>query len=313
MSNTLVFDKLGKPSVMVRIPKFKVSDVIPGGREITHPAFIIDGVEVPEIFISKYQNIIVNDRAYSLPFQQPAVNVTFDQAKMACENKGRGWHLMTNAEWAAILLWAKKNGTLPHGNNNWGTDYSHEDEKGICFDGCKVLTGSGPDTWSHDHTHEGIFDLNGNVWEWCSGVQLLNGEIRVIPDNNAAKHIDQSEASPEWQSVTVDGKTLKYSESEDGLKLTTEQPQGSWNGCCFTDIEADIEVPDILKELALYPVDDTELTDYFWAGLKGQRAALRGGSWGNGADARSGFALYLDYPPSHLYSNIGFRCAFVNL
>lgn len=304
MSNALIYDDAGKPSIMVRIPKFRVSDVIPGGPDKIHSAFIVDGVEKDELFISKYQNIIVNERAYSLPFQEPAVNVTFDEAVAACELKGPGWHLMTNAEWAALALWSKKNGTLPRGNNDWGSNIDHPDEKGICFDDCKVLTGSGPDTWAHDHTRDGIFDLCGNVWEWCSGVRLLNGELQIVPDNNAARRTDR------WETVTVDGKTLKYSETEGGLMLTTNKPKGSWNGCRFNALEADIDVPDILKELALYPVDDT-ITDYFWAGLKGERAALRGGSWYYGSYARSGFARYLYNPPSSSGISFGFRAAFV--
>ncbi|GAC43587.1 ATPase, partial [Paenibacillus popilliae ATCC 14706] len=114
--------------IMVRIPKFNLSDVIDGALDTPHPAFIVGGKEVPGIWVSKYQNIIVGSKAYSLPFQQPAVNVDYDQAREACESKGPGWHLISNAEWAAIALWAKKNGTLPRGNNNRGGDHSHDDE-----------------------------------------------------------------------------------------------------------------------------------------------------------------------------------------
>lgn len=311
-NNEVILDDTGKPSIMVRIPKFKLSDVIDGAPEVTHPAFIIDGVEVPEIFISKYQNVIVNDRAYSAPFQQPEVNIDFDEAVKACEKKGPGWHLMSNAEWAAIALWCKKNGTLPRGNNDWGNDYSHKDEKGICFDDCKVLTGSGPASWSHDGTPDGIFDLNGNVWEWVSGLRLVDGEIQVVPDNNVAKHIDQSQESTEWQSIKVGDKSIKYSKTSEGLKITTDDPKGRYSSCSFKDIETDIEVPDILKSLALYPSDNTELTDYFWAWLDGETLPFRGGCWGGAASAGV-FFLSLDYPRSGANNYIGFRSAFVNL
>ena len=311
MNTTVIFDNSGKPSMMVRIPKFKVSDVIPGGPEVTHSAFIVNGIELPEIYISKYQNIIVNERAYSLPFQEPAVRLTFDDAKNACEAKGQGWHLMTNAEWAAIALWCKKNGTLPRGNNNQGTDYRHEDESGITFDGCKVLTGTGPETWAHDHTQDGIFDLNGNVWEWVGGLRLLDGEIQIIPNNDAARHIDQSKTSTEWQPITVEGETLKFSETDGGLKVTTENPEG-WNGCKFSELAADIEVPGKLKELALYPADNTGLTERIWADANGERLPGRGGSWGGGANAGV-FYLNLNYPRSFVGTYFGFRSAFCNL
>ncbi|NPV89800.1 MAG: SUMF1/EgtB/PvdO family nonheme iron enzyme [Firmicutes bacterium] len=312
MSNELIFDTFGKPSMMVKIPKFYLDEVITGAPHVPLPAFVIDGVEIPEIYVSKYQNIIADGRAYSLPYQQPAVSVNFDEARKACENKGKGWHLMTNAEWAAIALWCKKNSTLPRGNNNWGSDHKHGDEKGVCFDGCKVLTGSGPDAWSHDHTSQGIFDLNGNVWEWVGGLRLLNGEIQVIADNNAAKHVDQSPESNEWQPVLLDGKSLKYSETKDGIKVTTEEPEGNWNGCRFADLETDVEIPDTLKALGLFPADDSQLTDYFWAGLSGERLPFRGGIWGNASYAGV-FNVNLHYSRALAGTSLGFRSAFVNL
>lgn len=64
--NTVLFDDLGNPSIMVRIPKFNISDVIVGGSNSVHPAFIVNGVEVDEIFISKYQNIVVNDLNFTI-------------------------------------------------------------------------------------------------------------------------------------------------------------------------------------------------------------------------------------------------------
>lgn len=315
MSNVLMFDNVGKPSMMVMVPKFYLDEVIAGAPHIPHPAFVIDGVEIPEIYISKYQNVIIDGRAYSLPFQQPAVNINFDEARVACESKGPGWHLMTNAEWAAIALWAKKNNTLPRGNNNWGSDYSHEDEKGIKFNDYKVLTGSGPATWAHDHTPYGIFDLNGNVWEWVSGLRLLSGEIQIIPGNNAAKQIDQSPEGSEWQPLILGEKSIKYSETEDGIKITTNDPEGSWNGCRFADLETDIKEPDVLKSLValgLFPTDDNKMTDFFWADLNGERLPLRGGYW-YGASNAGVFYLDLSDPRSDSNAGIGFRAAFVNL
>ena len=42
--NTLIlYDDAGEGSVMVKIPKFKISDVIEGGIEVVHPAFVVNG------------------------------------------------------------------------------------------------------------------------------------------------------------------------------------------------------------------------------------------------------------------------------
>lgn len=148
-NNFLIYDDLGNHSVMVAIPKFYLDEVIDGASHTVHPAFIINGVKQDVIYISKYQNIVENGRAYSLPLKTPQTNVSFDQAWSYCKNKGNGWHLMTNAEWAAIALWCKKNGTIPKGNNNYGKDISETLRKAIPAtynsDGKinTVLTGSG--------------------------------------------------------------------------------------------------------------------------------------------------------------------------
>ena len=54
-NNEILYDDKGMPSVMVYIPKFNISDVITGGANSVHPAFIVNGTEVDGIYISKYQ------------------------------------------------------------------------------------------------------------------------------------------------------------------------------------------------------------------------------------------------------------------
>ena len=64
--NTVLLDDRGMPSIMVAFPKFKISDVIAGGSENIHPAFSVGGAEKDVVYVSKFQNIVMNDRAYSL-------------------------------------------------------------------------------------------------------------------------------------------------------------------------------------------------------------------------------------------------------
>ena len=120
----LLTDDAGIPSVMVRIPKFLISDVIAGGSDTVHPAFIVNGQEVDAIYISKFQNVLHDGRAYSLPLENPHAEIGFEAAQNACSAKGAGWHLMTRAEWAAIALWCRMNGTMPKGNNGYGKDHT---------------------------------------------------------------------------------------------------------------------------------------------------------------------------------------------
>ena len=332
--NTVLFDDLGMPSIMVVIPKGKISDVIDGGPQNTHPAFIVNGVEKNQIYISKYQNIVYNGRAYSLPFKDPAVYVTFDQAKQYCEAKGAGHHLMTNAEWAYIALWCKKNGFMPRGNNQYGADISAPHEKGVqtYFDSGagktgRVATGSGPASWAHDNTNAGIFDLNGNVWEWCGGYRTLGGEIHILPNNNAADPNNSQSASSElWRAILENGSlvdpntdgTLKWDFVNGKItlcKTITNQADAS-RSTEFKNLAVAPEVstvPEILKALALFPADNGDHGgDYFYmnngAGL--ERLAYRGGSWSNGAYAGV-FSLYGPYSRSASIANIGFRSAFI--
>ena len=206
--NDILLDDKGLPSVMVRIPKFKISDVITGGSDSTHPAFLVNGIEVSEIYISKYPNVAHNGRAYSLPGEDPASNMTWDTARGYCEAKGRGWHMMTKPEYSAIALWCKKNGFLPYGNNSYGKDSRETLAIAIpaTFDGegktLHTLTGTGPITWSHNKAIDGIWDLNGNVSEWTGGIRMVYGEIQVQPNNNGADSSNlQTAGATTWKAI----------------------------------------------------------------------------------------------------------------
>lgn len=345
--NDILLDDKGLPSVMVRIPKFKISDVITGGSNSTHPAFIVNGVEVPEIYISKFQNVVYNGRAYSLPGEDPKTNINFDTARQACEAKGPGWHLMTNAEWAAIALWCRKNSLMPKGNNNYGKDTSKStfvaiptsDSNGGTYDTGdtigRVATGTGPVTWSHNGEVTGIWDLNGNVWEWVGGYRTVDGEIQILPNNDAAD-ADNSQAadSTKWKAILQDGSlvapgtanTLKWDYTADpgtayggksfrlntvlAYPQTVEAPNGD-NDFASLAAAAGVTVPEILKALALFPADTGDHgSDRIYMRNIGERLAFRGGNWFSGS-AAGVFGLYGGDPRSHVNTNIGFRSAFI--
>ena len=100
--NVVLLDDIGMPSIYVRIPKGKNSELVSGLSDNVHYAFNVDSVEKTAFYYSKYQNIIVNERAYSLGHRDPANSINWDAARKACENKGAGFHLATMAEWAYI-------------------------------------------------------------------------------------------------------------------------------------------------------------------------------------------------------------------
>ena len=105
---TVLYDDKGYPSYMNVIPKFKVEDIDASLGTGVHPAFIVGGVEKSEIFIGQYQAHVKDGIPVSMPGFKPTTSVDFDTAKAYCKNKGQGWHLMTNWEWAAMALYSVK-------------------------------------------------------------------------------------------------------------------------------------------------------------------------------------------------------------
>lgn len=330
--NTVLFDDLGMPSVMVPFPKLKMSDLIAGGSENIHPAFSVDGVEKSVIYVSKYQNIVLNERGYSLPMRDPRASLNFDQAVAYCRNKGKGWSLTPYSLWSAIALWCRKNGTMPRGNNNYGADHAYGHEKGVptYYESGKIArcaTGSGPNTWNHNWMPDGIADLNGNVWEWCAGMRLMNGEIQIIPYANCmAADASMGASSTLWKAIAADGTlvepgtagTLKYNYVSGHIQLTSGDitPEDTWRGDTYQNMTLDsaLTVPEIAKALLIYP--DEPGGDYggdgHYMNNSGERLPICGGYWGNTSNAGV-FYVNLYLPRSYSSAHIGFRSAYCEL
>lgn len=330
--NTVLFDDLGMPSVMVPFPKLKMSDLIAGGSENIHPAFSVDGVEKSVIYVSKYQNIVLNERGYSLPMRDPRASLNFDQAVAYCRNKGKGWSLTPYSLWSAIALWCRKNGTMPRGNNNYGADHAYGHEKGVptYYESGKIArcaTGSGPNTWNHNWMPDGIADLNGNVWEWCAGMRLMNGEIQIIPYANCmAADASMGASSTLWKAIAADGTlvepgtagTLKYNYVSGHIQLTSGDitPEDTWRGDTYQNMTLDsaLTVPEIAKALLIYP--DEPGGDYggdgHYMNNSGERLPCCGGSWGFTSYAGV-FYVGLYNPRSDSGTYLGFRSAYCEL
>ncbi len=309
--NVVVFDNEGIPSIMVRFDKCTNADLFKGGSEQMHPAFIIDGKEVDEIYIAKYPCTLINGKPYSLPYTKPATDIDFDSAAQACFSKGEGWHLMTAAEYRLVALESEKNGTPPRGNTNFGASHSHPEEKGVrCDGGYKTAAGSGPSTWAHDHTPFGVYDLCGNVWEWVNGLRLMDGRIEVIENNNAANPVNFEAASPLWKPVLCGDKPTRFDVDGCNIKLTAAaEHESDFAGCEWNDLQCDIEPPELLKALALRPQIPENKETYLFVDTDGERLPFRGGGWSGGSSAGV-FALDLNYPRSYVGGGIGFRSAF---
>lgn len=304
MRNEVIFDKSGIPDIMVAFTP----------DELGLPAEL-KGRKVEAYLIGKYPATMIDGVPHSLPFQKPAVDVNHDEAIRLCEAKGPGWHLITNDEWAALAHQSRKNGTLPRGNTNSGKSHSHPEETGTTYEGGygKTLTGSGPVTWNHDHTAEGVADMCGNVWEHVGGIRFVDGKVQVIPRNEAAAGADQSKDSPEWVNIyTADGDPIYYEVTDDEIWLRATEPEDKdYCGVSFTDLEpGEVDNLDELIRLGLYPADGYEGSDYFWLDTNGERCVFRGGTWYDGANAGV-FCLNGKYARSYSSAGVGFRPAFV--
>jgi hypothetical protein len=116
--------------------------------------------------------------------------VTFPQSMIAAANKGKGFFLSTDVMWASVGFLAKKNGTLPHGNDsnlnppsdgNYPLEIATLDKhlKAESPTYNRALPGSGPATWAHNHLASGVYDLNGLVYEWVCMMMDTNGYPQV--------------------------------------------------------------------------------------------------------------------------------------
>ncbi len=343
-SNELLVDDKGYPGVYVQRAPRRLSELLTAGDNSVHPAFLVNGAEVSRLLIGKFQGKLHNNRIYSLPGEDPITDINLNNYEAYCKNKGIGHHCITAAEWAFLALCAKKDGLQPKGNNDYGKDRSetssyvaipaYKDSSGKT---CRVATGTGPLTWSDTGDITGIFDLNGNVWEWTAGIRLVFGELQVIPQNDAADpKCDTSASSNRWKAVNANA--TSYADlfiAPDGsgttpnsAKLDFVSSHWQWQPNAITNkgghsatfatityasgISAFCKM--YLQAMALGPDDGAVAADYngdyFYANTgEAERCAFRGGGWTGGV--RYGiFVLSFDTPRSHQIGNLGGRPAF---
>ena len=212
--NEVIFDKLGRPSIMVNFYADEKSrceylassntlfDSAETGLPKIHPAFLIDNAPIAGFRLGKYQACRVNGVNYAVSLYRlpPAFSISAPgvfsliDAANAGGYAGDDIHMITQAEFAFIGLLSAREAFQCRGNDSYGKSYLVASESGEpcgplsnSGDPLHIKTGTGPLQWRHDGTPFGVSDLRGNVSEWVAGYRCYGGELRFIPNNNSAK------------------------------------------------------------------------------------------------------------------------------
>lgn len=323
---TVRYTTKGQPSFFYRLKKFAVETLDASLGTGTHPAFIVGGVEKDEILIGIHQAAEVSGEMVSQAGLLPRVAINHDQAVTLARNSGAGFCVATNAMYAALALQCRAANRYPRGNNLYGRAHNASGEFGVGSTGDStaggqaagntiIRTGSGPVTWNHPRDPFGIQNLNGNVWEWSPGMRIVDGQIQIIADNDAALALTDLSTSGPWQAIDAatggliapaSAGTVKYA-----LSGTTSGTLVCATGAAFSSMTAhgvSEGALQKLKQLGLMTPGAPLEYDGFYIELTSERLPSRGGSWNNSSRAGA-FALNLNNSRSSTYTSIGFRPA----
>ena len=175
------------------------------------------------------------------------------------------------------------------------------------YSGYHTLTGSGPVDWNmlNDPCLEA--DIQGNLLEQIYGFRLVNCELQILPDNNAANPAaDLSASSSAWKAILPHANdtgcdlvapgtvgTLHYTWQNSKITLDNVAPgsfDGSTKNTAFKDLAVNSTnvpyVPDLVKELGLFPISGTTVDGMMYICLTAdERVARRAGHYYNTSGA----------------------------
>jgi hypothetical protein len=282
---TVLYDDTGFPSFMLKIPRFKVETIDSSLGQGVHPAFLAGEKEVGEIFVGQVNARIIDGRAYSLPGEGATRSISFDEARESCTKKGKGWHLLSSWEYAALVMFLVKNRNRYFEKDWW--DW---------VDGLKIVNGEIFAPPKND------FELPEKDWP-SMGIFFDDVKGRPI----LAREINHyTEPDPKGATDNRDNNYthLNYL-SELEYSVSPEPGQEYINRSELENLARLLILPSATPVLA-------ETDDGIWVRNYGERLPLRGAYWDNGADAGLA-ALHLTDRRVVSYSAVGFRPAFIGI
>ncbi len=184
--NVVKYDADGNPSIFVKFPKMKSSELDSNLPDHTHPAFIINGVEQDYILIGKYLGSTLSGNTgtiYSLPNMPPVINRTDEQMLQQARAFGDRVSGMTIADRAFMTLLALKMGWNPKGNGTYGADI----DKGTPYMYASGTIEAGTEfvyrgriircKVTHTQSEATTPDKSSGYWEWgrrVGGIEATN-------------------------------------------------------------------------------------------------------------------------------------------
>lgn len=184
--------------------------------------------------------------------------------------------------------------------------------------GYRTLNGTGPLDWYLGSDPGNLADIIGSSLEQQYGYRIVNCELQIMENNNAASpNADLSASSAAWRAIlpnaSNDGHTLVAPGTAGTLHwrwangritldntIATEEMDGNYRGTNFKDLAVNSTnvpyVPHILKELGLFPTGSGDNTEgyYYIHMTAAERFPRRGGYYGYTSNAGLGCVSALD-------------------
>lgn len=308
---TIIIDNFGNSQIVRRIPIHTFEDFNIADCPFVGPldCFIRQDLTLrPYVDVPVYEASNIGGKAVSQAGKDPWTSINADTARARCAELNASSMMMSQEIWAMLCWNMISQWFRPYGNTEYGRSHSNKNEFGRRADGrvpndrdgaARILTGSGPQSWSHDGTPFGVMDLVGNVWEWVDGMKMVDGQFIV------AEYTGQPEA--EWVASGV--YISKEGQFTNTAPVTLNAGNQVWGSMPKAAGYAGNER---LQRLMIEPIDCTGvLGGRFYWNLSGEHFPLRGGSWNNASNAGP-TALNCYNPRSYASSLIGFRSAFVS-